>query len=376
MMKKNIYKYLLTALLILLLSSQILGCYNYREINKITFVTSMIFDTTDDGNSRLYLDCVIPYRNASESSDKGMRVMFDGIGKTALEAIRNINIDSSNDLNFTQIRSYIFTEKAAKEGINKYIDLIDKNQELGYKSYMFVYYGDIKELLEKTSKDEEYLGLYLDNLIEMNKKNGKIISSNVSDYMTKSLQKSQISLLTNIEIKNDLIDKKIVTNGGTIMKNGVMLQKLQEDETSYYNLLTKNIKEGSIIVPNPNDNNEFITLNVIENIISMNSHISDNKVIIENNVNIKSSIGEIQGSLSLNKDVEEQIINSAEKTLSEKLNKFIIKMYDSDIDLLSLDRFMEINYKNYNKNILDNKLIRVNVKLSIEGSGLSKDSLF
>ena len=43
MMKKNIYKYLLTALLILLLSSQILGCYNYREINKITFVTSMIF---------------------------------------------------------------------------------------------------------------------------------------------------------------------------------------------------------------------------------------------------------------------------------------------------------------------------------------------
>lgn len=359
-----------------LLFSQLIGCFSYREINKITFVTSMIFDIDDNGDSKLYLDCVIPHRNESESSDKGVRVLFEGTGKTALDAMKNMNINSGNNLNFTQIRAYIFTEKASKEGINKFIDLIDKNQQLGYKSYMFIYYGEIKELLEKASKDEEYLGLHLDNLIETNKKNQKIVSSNVSDYVTKNLQKNQISLLTNLKIEKNLLDNKIIVNGSTIMKNGVVLKKLNEEETSYYNLLTRNVRDGSVIIENPENQKYNITLEILENILSIDSNIVDNKVIINRNLNINSNIGEIQGEYTLDKNGTEKIINSSEKELTKRLKTFIDYMYNEEIDILDLDRYMEITYRKYDESILQNKTINVNVSMSIDGSGLTKDSLF
>ena len=87
--------------------------------------------------------------------------MFEGRGKTALEALRDVNVVSSNDLNFSQVRAYIFTEEAARKSVKKYLDLINNDQQLSFKPYMFVFKGDVKSLLDLTNDDEEYLGLYL-----------------------------------------------------------------------------------------------------------------------------------------------------------------------------------------------------------------------
>jgi hypothetical protein len=104
-------------LVILLLIVPLGGCFSYTEINKMTFATSIIFDKDEYDNIIVYLDSIRPYRDAGESSDKGKRIMLKGIGKTALEAIRNVNVSSSNAINFSQVRSYIFSEQVAKEGV-------------------------------------------------------------------------------------------------------------------------------------------------------------------------------------------------------------------------------------------------------------------
>ena len=94
-------KRIVSVLLILLITATTLvGCFNYNEINELTFVTSAIFDIDDSGNVVLYLDCMKPYRNTNESSDNGKRIVYKGIGKTALEAIRNVNRASSYKINF------------------------------------------------------------------------------------------------------------------------------------------------------------------------------------------------------------------------------------------------------------------------------------
>ncbi|MGL5378874.1 MAG: Ger(x)C family spore germination protein, partial [Clostridium sp.] len=112
-------KKLSKCLIILLFPILLCGCFNYQDINKVTFTTSIIFDTDDFGNVIVYLDCVKPYRSTNESSDKGRRIIYKGIGKTALEALKDVNLASSYELNYSQNRAYIFTEKAAREGIDK-----------------------------------------------------------------------------------------------------------------------------------------------------------------------------------------------------------------------------------------------------------------
>ncbi|MGL5085730.1 MAG: Ger(x)C family spore germination protein, partial [Clostridium sp.] len=118
-------KRLIKCFIILLIPLILSGCFNYEDINKVTFATSVIFDTDDFGNTVIYLDCIKPYRSTNDSSDKGRRIIYKGVGKTALESMRDISVASSFKLNYSQSRAYIFTEKAARAGIKNYLDLIN-----------------------------------------------------------------------------------------------------------------------------------------------------------------------------------------------------------------------------------------------------------
>ena len=53
--KKNLF---LTIYTIILLPLLLTGCFNYHDINKVTFPTSVIFDINDLGEAVIYLDCI------------------------------------------------------------------------------------------------------------------------------------------------------------------------------------------------------------------------------------------------------------------------------------------------------------------------------
>ena len=92
----NRYKKMISLFIVfIIVTTTMSGCYNYKEVNNTTFTTSMIYDVDDLGNVIVYMDCVRPYRNTSESSDNGKRILYKGTGKTTLEAIRDINLASS-----------------------------------------------------------------------------------------------------------------------------------------------------------------------------------------------------------------------------------------------------------------------------------------
>ena len=144
----------------------------------------MIFDVDDLGKSILYLDCIKPYRSTNDSSDKGRRIIYKGEGKTAMEALEDINRVSSYKLDYSQTRAYIFTEKAARNGIKKFLDLINNNSDFQIKPSAFVYYGDVEDLLDTVSGDEEYLGLFLNDLVGKEKYNSKSVRSNINYYLS------------------------------------------------------------------------------------------------------------------------------------------------------------------------------------------------
>ena len=274
-------------LLMFLLSISLGGCFNYREINKMTFATSIIFDVDEYDNTILYLDCVRPYRNANESSDKGRRIMFEGRGKTALEALRDVNVVSSNDLNFSQVRAYIFTEEAARKSVKKYLNLINNDQQFSFKPYMFVFKGDVKSLVDLTNNDEEYLGLYLNELIENNYKNGKVIKSNVNDYLSNSLSYNNYSFMSVIELKKDDVDTKLELNGGAIMRDNHMIATLDAEDALTYNILMRKVKEGTFEVASPKESDKFITLDILEETNSTHVEVSGDNIILKKDLNIR-----------------------------------------------------------------------------------------
>lgn len=363
-------------LVILFIIINLTGCYNYREINKITFATSVIFDKDEHNNVVLYLDCVRPYRNANESSDKGRRVMYKGNGKTALEAIRNINVSSSYNLNFSQVRAYIFTEEVAKDGIQDYIDLINNDQQFSFKPYMFVYIGDVKSLIDVTDKDEEYLGLYLNELIEKNNKNGKVVRSNVNDYLTNSRTGSQNSFMSAIELKNDDIESKLQLNGGFIMHDNKSAGRLEPDEVLTYNMLMKNVREGTFEVANPYDKSKFITLDILDESNSTDVILDGDNIVLKKNISVKVTLGEIQGKLNVDKEALDEIKLNEEAKLKKYEEEFFNKYKEKGIDILGVSRLLQEKYPHEDiSNFLNNTILDTNVEVYIDGSSLVRNSL-
>lgn len=371
-MKKRIVNILITIFFILSLT----GCYNYKEINKITFATSIIFDKDEHDEVVVYLDCVRPYRDANDSSDKGRRIMYKGRGKTALEALRDINVSSSNTLNFSQIRAYIFTEDAAKAGVKNYIDLINNDQQFSYKPYMFVYMGDVKELLNTTNKDEEYLGLYLDQLIIKNNKNGKVIKSNVNNYISLTLTGSRNSFMSVIELKDDDIENRIELNGGAIFHENKMVERLKQDDALIFNILMKNVKEGTFEVPNPYDTSKFVTLDILDETNKTNIYLNEDNIVLKKDINIRISLGEIQGKLQ----VDQLALDIIKVNQEERLKKYEEELFESykekGIDILGVSKLLDEKYPNIDKeNFLNKTTLDVNVKIKVDGSGLTRNSL-
>ena len=105
----------------------------------------------------------------------------------------------------------------ADDYTKKFLDLINNNSEFSMKPSAFVYYGDVDELLKTVSTDEEYLGLFLNDLVGKAKYNSRAVRSNINYYLSNILMGSNTALLTSISLTAGVIK---------MSKKKVIIQKL------------------------------------------------------------------------------------------------------------------------------------------------------
>lgn len=361
---------------LLLLPLLLTGCFDYHDINKVTFPTSIIFDVDDLGQEIVYLDCIKPYRSTNDSSDKGRRIIYKGVGKTALEALNDINRASSFKLDYTQTRAYIFTEKASRKGIKKFLDLINNNSEFSMKPSAFVYYGDVEELLKTVSTDEEYLGLFLNDLVGKEKYNPRAVKSNINYYLSNILMGSNTALLTSISLEDNAIDKKIQIQGSSIFKDNVLVERIDMENSLIYNIMMGNAKSGTLEISNPESKENFITLQILDSSMKDKLEFQDGKYKLIKDVNVEVSVSEIQGELIVDANGLDYIKVNEEAYISGYAEYLFNKYKKQNLDIFDIARLAEMYYPNEN---IDNPLsvteVEVNTKLIIKGTGVVKDSL-
>lgn len=375
-MLKNKRRKASVLLSLLILPLLLTGCFDYHDINKVTFPTSIIFDVDDLGQEIVYLDCIKPYRSTNDSSDKGRRIIYKGVGKTALEALNDINRASSFKLDYTQTRAYIFTEKASRKGIKKFLDLINNNSEFSMKPSAFVYYGDVEELLKTVSTDEEYLGLFLNDLVGKEKYNPRAVKSNINYYLSNILMGSNTALLTSISLEDNAIDKKIQIQGSSIFKDNVLVEKIDIENSLIYNIMMGNAKSGTLEISNPESKENFITLQILDSSMKDKLEFQDGKYKLIKDVNVEVSVSEIQGELIVDANALDYIKVNEEAYISGYAEYLFNKYKKQNLDIFDIDRLAEMYYPNEN---IDNPLsvteVEVNTKLIIKGTGVVKDSL-
>lgn len=362
-------KKLIKIALVFLISISLTGCFNYKDINKVTFATSMIFDIDDLNRVQLYVESIKPYRSTNDSSDKGKRIIYKGEGKTLLEAIRDINMASSNNVNFSQNRAYIFTERAAKEGLDIFLDLVNNNQEFQIKPSLYVYYGNVQELLEITSNDEEYLGAYLNEMTDINKYNPNIMVSNINTYLNNSLIGSKTEVIGAIEVRKDALDKKIELSGSSIIIDNKLVDKLNIEDTLSLNLLMGKMEKGILEVANLQEKDKYIKLQIVDSSNETNLVKVDNGYELQKEINIKTTLGEAQNTLFIDNKVLNQIRVREEEEMKKYLNKIFDYYKEEGIDIFNIKREQEIKYPKDNvEDIIKHTNLKLSINITLDGA--------
>lgn len=373
----KIRKLIKVGILLIAILLMLAGCFNYRDINNVTFVTSMVFDLDPIGNVVIYMDCVRPYRDNNESSDNGKRILYKGTGKTVLEALRDVNMASSYKINVTQNKAFIFTEKAVKEGIDKFLDIINNDQEFLVKPYIFAYFGDVERLLKVAASDEEYMGLFINDLVKKNKANSRAIIVNINEYMTESEIGANSALIGALELRKDVIDERIELSGGVIMRNDVMQEKIDIIDGLTYNILEDKVKTGTLEIVNPQMEEGFITFEILKNKTKTKIEYNGDRVLLTKDVNMKVTLAEAQGRFIVDKQSLQLIEDTTELRIKEYLQAFFDKYNKKNIDILGVERMLEIKYPGLVKeDILSILDVDINVNLDVEGTSNTRNSYF
>lgn len=350
------------------------GCYDYTDINDGIFVTTIIFDENEVGEIEIYLDAVKPYRSANETSQKGEKIIYKGTGKTVGEAIKDVNLTASGDINFSQCKAYIFTEEVSKEGIKKFMDAINRNQEFMIRPYMFVLFGSPNELLNQVKGDEEYLGIYLEQLIRKMNDNPKVIAINANQYLAGRTNYNNIAVLGALNIKNINGEKTLELSGGALFEDEVMVTKISTGEGMSYNFLTGKVESGTLEAINPQDTNSFVTLGIQNSKTKTSISYNGERITLYKKITINCYLEESQSRLMVDRNVLDIIKYEEESMLNQYIQMLFTKFKNDNLDIANVGTLFEQKYPNETLNVSPLTITDLDLDIKININGASKTS--
>lgn len=360
-------------IILLTLTLALTGCFSYRDVNRVVFVMSVGIDVDEHDNPVLYVEAFHGFRAPQASEGQESRLIFTGSGKTVFEAIRHINRSSAFKLNYTQNKAVIFSEKAAELGLDKFLDVLFRDQELLTRQFIYVSKVDIEELMDIKMQEEEFLGIFLFDLAENMPILTKRPYMRIDDFYINRKLGSKINVLFTIsKLGNPFIDR-IDLSTLVIMNEDKMISELNHDETFIYSIIDDNLQSGYITIPNPQVPDMLITLEILKSNTKTSVKYNDSgNIDITKEVNMRATIAEVQGTFTLSSSKERHILQeNAEKKIKMDSMALYEKYREDDIDIYNLKRDIDIKYPNANideDTLFDSINFNVNVSVFIEGS--------
>ncbi|UZW15556.1 Ger(x)C family spore germination protein [Clostridium pasteurianum] len=333
-------------LMCLFLASSIFlnGCFSYVDINNVVFVTSVIFDIDKDNNPVIYLEIFKSIRATSKAAETGQRIVLKGTGKTAYEALNDVNLASSYQINYTQNKAIIYTKRAAAQGIESYFDIFRRDTQAIIKPYMLVYDGDVERLAKGNFEGEQFIGLFIWDLIINVRSSPRAVQSSLNRYLSRRVSPSRTDVLTVLKIDNDQPNPSLVINGGAIMENDKLVEMLPSSEGQAYNFLVDVIQQGSMEVADPRDSSKYISLSIENSKTDTDVNLRGNTVDVTKKINVKARIVEFQKYMDLTDEELEQIRKGAEANLINACTNIFNKYKKRDLDIFMIGQELENKY--------------------------------
>ena len=373
-MKKVIILFFLTFLLT--------GCYNYKELNEISIVSSIAVDKKD---GEYYVGAQIMNAKQDKESENSQVIVYTEKGKTINEALRKMTLKSPSELYGGHLSKLVVSEEIAKEGIINIIDVFQRLTEIRNEFTITITKGiDATDIIKVMTSPESVPAEYVKASLESaDVESALTYSTKLDEFVSNYLKKGIDPVIAVVEVKNYKKKGTTIENNATtdpitkivlgtiaITNEGKFEDFLSENETIGYNFIRNQVQE--MIIPVKCDDKSYASVSILNSKTS--DKVKKNNNIYQIDLNIKSNgiIAEYNCSKDLTKEKNvRDLEKNAEKKIKYYVNKAIDKSENVESKFLGFERMIYLEYPKYNNEKYD---IKINVELNLNRKGEIRNS--
>ncbi|MEK8132108.1 Ger(x)C family spore germination protein [Paenibacillus filicis] len=261
------------------------GCSTVKQINRISFVTAVGIDKTEAG-VRVYALAAVPGRfmslapGGAAGQSESPNFMIEQEGTSVSDALYRMKLKSARDLQFGHVKTIVFSDEAARGGLDEHLDLFMRRSEFQPTAWVAISEGSAKKLLlQQPEVPESISDLFVDIFSQVGSDSFEILPVylyNLYGLTGENAQNGYAPLLQTIQK-----DNHVGVQGTALFRQDRMIGQLSPEET-----LTLQMLQGQKLKPA--------------------SFVLDKKTVYLMNYKVKRQVGEgkllVQFSLGLELD--------------------------------------------------------------------------
>lgn len=355
------------------------GCWNYREIDKLSFLAGVAVDRDKETDEYELTAEIVDVNTAGKEAQFGS-LLLSSKSRSIYDASRSMISLSAKQLYWSHATSIIVSEDIAKNGMLHVLDWIVRDEEPRLNLYLFVAQTEkAQDILNLESVSTQIRSFEISTITESSKKTSMVPKLEIYELINLMSKKGIDPVVPTVKETLNQGKMTMEVAGGAIIKGFKFIGYISEEEVKYYLLASNKFKSGLIIVDSITKNDsENITIDILRSKSSIRPKFEGNELKMVININAKSRISAIDSDFNIVK--EDNILKVkrlAEEELKRKILDFIHKCqseYNADIfgfgetikgDMPNLWKDIESNWDSIYKD-LD---VEVNVDIHIKGSG-------
>jgi len=335
------------------------GCYDYVELNDLTFVSSVGIDYKDD-EFVLTLELLNDTKQGDNKTNKAYTVK--GSGKTISQAFDNTALKVNKIPYYYHLKAMILSENVAKNYVKDIIDYILRSTEIR-KDFYLVVACDVAphEILSIQNEVNPVVGNLISEMIKTNERENNITyKMPFEDALEKFINPKIDAALSSFSLSKDVL----VNSGIAIFDNYKMKTILDNENSALFVLLTEE------------KNNFLLTKKYEGKVISMDVFFNKSKYDVNKNlvtISLETEAQVKENNTNMNFK-EEATYKKLDKDftliLEEKLNDFLTTLKEYDADILGLQNMYYKKTKKDVSSYLKDVSVKFDVNFIVSKKGL------
>lgn len=377
-------KIIILAFIILINSISATGCWNYREIEKMSIVAGIAIDKGTKNRFQVTIEII---RISSGKEAKMTSETITTEGKSMFDVARNIIAITGKKLYWGHSKVIILSKQIASEGVTKVIDWYNRDAETREDVHIFVSKRkSAKEIFNDSNTIEDIKSLELEETVHNQKNLGKAPISDIMEFDIESKTKGASVVIPAIDLKQT--DGKMAPEmiGTAIIKNDKLVGFLNAEETKEMMFIRNEIKGGILVEEIQEQKSPIVvSLEIFKNKTKVIPIVDGDKDIkINLNIDTTVAIDEIEGTENFIEDKGRiKLEKSVENTLKRQIEFLIQKVqseYDADIfgfgEKLYEDKIQVWNKVGYDwEKVFKNLKVNVKTTVHIKNSAVLSKTL-